>query len=159
MAVHQAQFAHPQRQLAVGVRFGLIDQHPSRAVHRLHGISFTVNNGIIHIVLVMIPMAGTVPKLLIEDDRRGDLNIAVALVHFAPVFDERVLQHHALGQEEGKPGPLVAEHEEVQLSAQLPVVARFSLFAAGKVSVQLSFFREAGPVDTLEHLRLESPRQ
>ena len=76
----------------------------------------------------MVPVAAAVPELLVEDYRRGNLHIAVALVYLAPVVEQRVLEHHAVGQEEGEAGTLVGQHEQAELAAQLAVVALLRLF-------------------------------
>ena len=39
MTVYQTQLAYAQRQLLVGVRLSLVDQHTARAVHRLDCVS------------------------------------------------------------------------------------------------------------------------
>ncbi len=80
MAVHQAQLAVAQGQVAVGVGLHLVDQNAAGAVHGLDGEILPVNDGGVHIFLVVIPVAAAVPELLVEDDRRGDLHIAIALV-------------------------------------------------------------------------------
>ena len=76
----------------------------------------------------MVPVAGTLPQLTVEEDGGGDLHIAVLLVDLAPVIQQGVFQGHALGQEEGEAGTLVPQHEQAQLPAQLPVVPLLSLF-------------------------------
>ena len=96
-------------------------------------------------------MAGGLPELTVQDHGGGYLNIAIALVNLAPVVDEGVFQHHALGQEEGEAGALLGEHEQAELLAQLAVIALFCLLDAGKIRVQLVFFLEAGAVNALEH--------
>ena len=102
----------------------------------------------------MIPVAGTVPKLLIQDDRRGDLDIAVALVHLPPVVDQRVLEHHALGQEEREAGALVHDREQAQLLAELAVVALLCLLQHGQVGVEVGLLFKRRAVNALEHLVL-----
>ena len=48
---------------------------------------------------------------LAENDGGGDLHIAVLLVDLAPVVDQGVFQHHALGQKEGEAGAFVPQHK------------------------------------------------
>ena len=52
------------------------------------------------------PLAAAVPELLVEDDGRGYLDVAVSLVHLAPILEQRVLEDHAVRQEEREAGPL-----------------------------------------------------
>ena len=150
--VHQAQLAYPQGQVPVGVGLALVDHHTARAVHGLDGKIFLVDNGGVHVVFIVVPVAGALPQLPAEDDRCGDLHIAVLLVNFPPVVDEQVLQHHALGQEEGETGAFVPKHEQVQLLAQLAVVTLFGLFQHLQVLVQQALFGEGNAVHPGEHL-------
>ena len=111
MAVHDAELAHAQRQITVGVRLGLIDQHAAGAVHRLERKRHIVDDSGIHIVFIVIPVTAAVPKILIEHDRGRDLDVACLLVDLAPVIDELVFEHHAVGQEEREARALVHEGE------------------------------------------------
>ena len=104
--VDQAQLCHAQGEVPVGVGFVFIHQHAAGAVHGLDGIVLAVDDGGVHVVLVVVPVAGAVPQVLVEDDGGGDLHIAVPLVARSPVLQQGVLQHHALGQEEGETGDL-----------------------------------------------------
>ena len=62
MAVDQAQLTVPQGQVPVGVGFQLVDQNTAGAVHGLDGKVLAVNDGGIHIILVVIPVAGGLPQ-------------------------------------------------------------------------------------------------
>ena len=44
-------------------------------------------------------------------------------MNLAPVFEERVLYGHAVGEEERETRTFVGEHEELHVLAYLPVVA------------------------------------
>ena len=119
---------------------------------RLDCVVLVVNDGGVHVLLVVIPVAGALPQLAVEDHRSGDLNVAIALVNLAPVVDERVLEDHAVGQEEREAGALLGQHEQTELLAELAVVALLRFFEHVKVLVKLVLLRERGAVDTLEHL-------
>ena len=152
VAVHDAEFAHAQRQITVRMRLGFIDQHAAGAVHRLERKRHIVDDSGIHIVFIVIPVTTAVPEILIEHDRGRDLDVAGLLVDLAPVIDELVFEHHAVGQEEREARSLVHEGEQAELLAELAVVTLFGLFDARKVRVELLLLREAGAVDALEHL-------
>ena len=152
VAVDKTQLAHAQRQVAVGMRLGLIYEHAARAVHRLDGEILAVDDGGVHVLLIVLPVAGALPQRTVEDHRRGDLHIAVALMHLAPVVDEGVAQHHALRQEEREAGAFVHEREEPELLAELAVVALLGFLDAGKVLVEHVLAREADGIEALEHL-------
>ena len=154
VAVDKAQLAHAQRQIAVGVRLGLVYEHAARAVHRLDGVVLAVDDGGVHVLLIVLPVAGALPQRAVEDHRRGDLHIAVALVHLTPVVNERVAQHHALRQEEREAGAFVHEREEAELLAELAVVALLGFLDAGEVLVEHVLAREAHGIEALEHFAL-----
>ena len=129
-----------------------VDQHPTGAVHGLDSEIHIVDDGGVHIVLIVVPVAGALPQLAVEHDGGGDLHIAVLLVDLTPVVQQGVLQGHALGQEEGEAGALVPEHEQAQLAAQLPVVPLLGLLDLGQIGVQLVLLGESDAVDPLEGL-------
>ena len=144
--VHQAQLAHPQGEIPVGVGLVFVDQHAAGTVHGLDGEVLLVDDGGVHVVLVVVPVGA------VEHDGGRDLHIAVALVHLPPVVDEGVLQHHAAGQEEGEAGALVHNGEQAQLLPQLAVIPLLGLLNALEVGVQLVLLGEGDTVDALEGL-------
>ena len=147
--VDQTQLGHAEGEVPVGVGLILIHQHAAGAVHGLDGEVHIVNDGGVHIVFIVVPVAGALPQLTVEHDGGGDLHIAVLLVDLTPVVQQGVLQGHALGQEEGEAGALVPEHEQAQLLAQLPVVPLLGLFDLGQIGVQLVLLGEGDAVDAL----------
>ena len=140
VAVDQADLTHPQGQVPVGVGLAGVDQHAAGAVHGLDGVVLPVDDG------------GVLPQLTVQDDGGGDLHIAVLLVDLTPVVQQGVLQHHALGEEEGEAGALVPEHEQSQLLAQAAVVPLLGLLNALQVGVQLVLLGEGDAVDALQGL-------
>ena len=62
VAVYQAELSHAQRQITVGTRLGFVNQHTARTVHGLDCKFRIVNGCCIHVFLVMIPMAGSLPQ-------------------------------------------------------------------------------------------------
>ena len=152
MPVHQAQLGHAQGQIPVGVGLGLIDQHTAGAVHGLDGVILPVDDGGVHIVLVVVPVAGAVPEGLVEDDGSGNLHVAVLLVDLPPVVQQGVAQNHALGQEEGEAGALIHQGKEAQLLPQPAVVPLPGLLQLGQVLVQLLLLGEGDAVNPLEGL-------
>jgi hypothetical protein len=104
-----------------------------------------------HVLLIR----GQVPRgdeqLLVEDLRRDDLVVARALVEVPHVLDEAVVDLRArAGGRTATPAPTV-ERDEVQLLAELAVVARLGLFELLEVRVERLGRRERGAVDALEH--------
>ena len=90
--------------------------------------------------------------MAVEDDGGRDLDIAVLLVYLTPVVDKGVFKNHALGQEEGEAGSLLAYHKQTKLLAELSVVTLFGFLDALKVCVKLVLVHKAGAVNALKHL-------
>ena len=63
MAVDDAQLTHPQGQIAVGARFGGVDENAAGTVHRFDGVVFLVDDRRVHVVFIVIPVAGGLPEL------------------------------------------------------------------------------------------------
>ena len=61
VAMDKAELAEAQRQLLIGVRLELIDQNAAGAVHGLDGKVLAVDDGGVHIVLIVIPVTGGLP--------------------------------------------------------------------------------------------------
>ena len=157
MAVDDAQLAVAQGQLLIGVRLQLVHEDAAGAVHGLYREILAVDDGGVHIILIVIPVAGGLPQGAAHDLRGGDLHIVPLSVHLAPVVDEGVFQHHALGQVEREAGRLIAEREQTQLTPELAVVAALCLLNAGEVLVQLVLLREGDAVDALKRLAAAVP--
>ena len=152
MAMDEAELAEAQRQIAVAVLRGVVDEHAARAVHRLDGVVFTVDLREVHVLFVVIPVAGRLPKLAVQDDRRLDLLVAIAAMDIAPVVDELVADDHAVRMEEREARAFLVQAEEVELLAELAVVALLGLLEHVKVGVEVCLLLEGRAVDALQHL-------
>ncbi len=152
VAVHNTEFAHAQRQLAIAPGFALVNQYAARAVHGLEAIGLVVNGRGVDILLVVVPVAGFLPQMLVEHDGRAAFHITVFPVQLAPEAFQFVAQHHALGEEEGEARAFVENVEQVQLAAQLAVIALFGLFQTLHIGVQLFAAYKRRAVNALEHL-------
>ena len=91
MAVNQSQLSHSQGQIPIRARLRGIGQHPARTVHRLHCIILLINHRGIHVVLIVIPVSGSLPQASVENNRRGNLYITGFFMNFPPVFQKRIL--------------------------------------------------------------------
>ncbi len=157
MPVDNAKLRVAQGQLLIGVRLKLIDKYTAGAVHGLYREILTVDEGGVHIVLIVFPVTRSLPQGAAHDLRGGNLGILPLSMHAAPVVDERVFQHHALGQIEREAGRFVAEREQPKLTPELAVVAALRLLNAGEVLVQLLLLRERHAVDALKRLAIAVP--
>ena len=68
----------------------------------------------------------------------------------SPVFQQGVLEHHALWQEERESRALVCHHEQAKLLAQSAVVALFGLLNGCQVRFQLACLREGNCVQAAQ---------
>ena len=151
VAMDKTQLAHAQRQLAIGMRLAAVDHHAARAVHRLDAVILAVDLGGVHVVLVMIPVAARLPQVAVHNQRRGNLDVVRLVVDVAPVINQRILERHALGQEEREARTLVAEHEQVHFLADAAMVAAGGLLHQLVVFLQLLAGAERRAADAGEH--------
>ena len=119
---------------------------------RLHGVVLVVDERRVHVLLVVVPMSARLPQGARQDLRRLDLVVIVLGHHLVPVVDQRILQLGAVGKPEREARPLVGEHEQLHLLADLAVVALLGLFHHALVFGQLLLRREGDAVDAREHL-------
>ena len=89
--VHDAGLREPERQVSVGTGLALVDQDAARAVHRLDGELAVLGGQREHIIMIMLPVAGSLPKHPVQDNGGGDLHVAGFAVHFAPVVHQGIL--------------------------------------------------------------------
>ena len=134
------------------MRLSGVDKNPTRAVHRLDAVLLVVDRRGVHVVLIVVPVAGSLPQLLVHDERGGDLDVAGLVVDLAPVVEQRVLENHAVREEEREAGGLVAHHKEIHLGADLAVIALLGLLDHAEVLIELLLGGESDAVDAREHL-------
>src|SRR6478735_7122226 len=134
----------PQRELAIGALPRAVDEVVHRAVHRLEAVVLTVDvERREHALAVVRQVPGGVEERLVVD-----VPLADVVLHLA-------LDDAALGVEHRQAGPdLVGEGEQVELAAELAVVAALGLLDAVEVSVELLLRLPGGAVDALELLVL-----
>src|SRR6185369_9561675 len=86
------------------------------------------------------------------EDRRLDLAVVAPRVLLAPQRGQLVPDRHAVRLPERRAGREVAELEQLQLGAELAVVAGPGLLEQLEVLLEVLGLEERGPVDTREHL-------
>ena len=124
----------------------------ARAVHRLDGVLALFRLGEEHVLLVVVPVAGTLPQVHVQDLRTAHFLVAVLLVLLADVLLDalpdgpaaRMPEHHARGLGLGM--------EQIQVLAQLAVVALLGLFQHVQVGVLVFLASPGRAVDALQHL-------
>ena len=122
-AVQASEVGVAYRELAVGVEVRGIQERGGRAVHRLDGELLLVRVGEVHVLVVVVVVAGALPERGVEHLWGDDLLVAVTLVEAAHVGGERVVERRAARQEERARGCDGVEEEEAELLPEPPVVA------------------------------------
>ena len=99
-----------------------------------------------------MPVARLLPEVDVVEDRRAHLLVAPAHVLDAPELGQLVPDVCAARQPEGRARRQLAEHEQVELAAELAVVARPRLLQAPEVLLQLLLREKRGAIHAREHL-------
>lgn len=154
MAVYNTQLTHADGQVTIGVGLALVNQNTAGAVHRLDAVIHIVDDGGVHIVLVVIPVTRVLPQGTGHDLRSTHFHIAGLLVDFTPELLQLVADYHTIGQESGEAGALIKDIEELQFLAQLAVVTLLGLFQHLQMGIQLALLGEGYAIDTAQHLVL-----
>ena len=97
-------------------------------------------------------MAGPSPKLLVEDLRGLDLDVASPRQLLADLALDQPQEHRSLGKPEGHPRRLGPQGEQPELGPEASVVAGPRLLQALEVRGELRPGEERGAVDAGEHL-------
>ena len=123
----------------------------ARAVHRLdrqHPLVAALGDE--HVLAEIFPMPGGLPQAAVEQLRALDLLIAGSVEPAAHVVLDDAIQRPALRVPEDAADRLLAEMEQVELAAELAVVAALGLLEPEEVLVELLLARPGGAVDALQ---------
>ena len=152
VAVAVAELAVAQRQVAVALDALLVDQDVAGAVHRLQGVVALLALRREHRVLVLVPVAAQFPQRLVDHLRTLDLLVAVVLVDLAHVLLDALPDRPALRVPEHHAGRVIVDVEQVELAAQLAVVALLGFLQHRQVLREFFLRRPGRAVDALQHL-------
>src|SRR6185295_8817087 len=107
------------------------------AVHRLQretplvGPAFALRRvNEVHVLLVVVPVSGAVPELLVEDLGSLDLEISAGPKLFSHLSLDQAQEHRSLRKPEGHPRRFLPKQEEIELRPELAVVALAGLLEA-----------------------------
>ena len=125
-----------------------------RAVHGLEAHLVALDVREVHVLAVHVPVAGLLEQLRAVEDRRVDLAVAAVGVLLAPQVGQLVPDRHPVREPERRAGRELGEHEQLELLAELAVVAGAGLLEPLEVLGELLLRRERGAVDAGEHLAL-----
>ena len=151
VAVQPAEIGEAHRQVAVRPVLHLEDQVVAGAVHRLDAELPLLDVREKHVLAVVRVVARSLEELHVEDLGRDDLFVAAPPVFAAEHLQEAVVQDRSLRQEEGRGRRPRVKRDELELLAELAVVAGLRLLEPREVLVELLLREEAGRVDPLEH--------
>ncbi len=152
VAVDGAELEQPQRQLPVGPAARPEDQVVHRAVHRLEVVLAALKlHRREHRVRVVRQVPRGLEQVALGDVRGVDERVARLLVPLARVVLELPADDAALGVEDRQPGAdLLGEGEQVELRAELAVVAALGLLEHLQVGVLRGARLPRGAVDPLQ---------
>ena len=97
VAVHEAGLGVADRQVAVGVALVVVERAVRRAVHGLEAHRLVLGLRDVHVLAVLVPVAGDLPQLDVVEDRRLDLAVAARGVLSREQRGERVADRRAGG--------------------------------------------------------------
>ena len=106
-----AEFGKAEREVFVGMNAAVIGEHSTRAVHRFDGVILLVDLGGVHVLFVVIPVAGSLPELPAHHGWGVDFLVTVLRVDLSPLVEELIHGDHAVRKEEWHAWSVVAEHE------------------------------------------------
>ncbi len=152
VAIHRAQFAQPHGKIAIAVQLVFVNQNVARAVHGLELILGVVQlHGLEHVVAIKIGVPGNLPQIAPHHVRRVDQRVAARQVLIAhPIFDD-LADAPALGMPENQAGAgEFLDAEQVQLLAELAMIALLGFFQALQVGVLIFLAEERRAIDALQ---------
>ena len=161
IAAAGAELGHADRQLAIRAHALLEDLHMARAVHRLEReqLVLALDLDREHVLAVPIPMTRLLPEFVVHQERRLHLDIVVALELAPRIGLEGAVERVALGMPEHLARRFLLHVEEIELLAELAVVALLGLFEPQQIGIQLFLVAPGGAVDALKLrvLRIAAP--
>ena len=123
-----------------------------RAVHRPQVVILAVDiERRVHAFAVIGQVARAVIERFLGDVRRGDAAIAVLALFLQRQEFQLLADHHAVGHPERQAGADIGrEGEELQLAAELAMVALFRFLQPVQIGVQFLLVAPGGAVDALQ---------
>ena len=152
VAQHRAQLEEAQGQVPVAPDLGFVNQHVGQAVHRFDAVHLPFHFGEIHLVPVVVPVAGAFPQVGLE--HLGAHDHLVAPLEVLPALEilDEAPEQGALGMVDHHPRPrFLFDAEQPQLPAQAAVVPAFGFLQEFQVVRQFLRGGKGGAVDALEH--------
>ena len=149
--VQAPELAVAERQVAIRPQLGAVDERRLGAVHRLQAERLVLGLDQEHVVPVQVPVAGLPPQPLADHDRRRHLEVAPPSLELAHRVLEQAPQLLALRVPERGARADVVEAEQVELDAELAMVALLRLVAPPQEGIERRLVLPDRAVDPLEH--------
>jgi hypothetical protein len=150
VAMTRAEFRQPQGQITVAAQALVEDLDVAGAVHRLDRVVAVFGRRGEHVLGIVLPMAGALPERTIHDHRRLHFTVAVAAQHAPQVLFDFLPDRPSLGVPENHPRCFVLQMEEVELPAELAMVALLGLFEHVQIGFLVFLAHPGGAVDPLQ---------
>ncbi len=154
VTVAGTELGQAQRQVAVALQALVEHLHVARAVHRFNRKITAFRRSGEHVLGVVGPVAGALPEDAVDNLRGLDFLVAVFALDLAHVLLEYLVDGPAVGVPEHHARGFFLQVEEVELLADLAVVAFFGFFDALDVGRQLLLVSPGGAVHALQLLVL-----
>lgn len=104
ISVEDSEVSVSEREISVGSLDGVEHETMSGTIHGLESVFFVVIFEKEHVLLVLCPMSGDLPKLCIEEIGSNDLIVTSDSVLSTESFDQFVIDMGTVGVEESTPG-------------------------------------------------------
>ena len=148
ITVDRAQLKEADGKIAVAHGFSLIDQNVAGAVHGLDDVILLIDLHEIHVLTVIIGMAGGIKEVDLGDMRDTNELIATFEIFIAEELLDNIPNDRALGVIVDKTCPrLFVEGEKIQLPAQPAVISLFGFLKVLEIIIHLFLSVERCPID------------
>lgn len=124
----------------------------TRAVHGLQSPLLLLNIQHEHIILVVLPVSGSLPELAVIHVGRNNFLVSTLEVLFAHELDKGVIDASTVWQEEAASWTKVMEEEELLFFANLAVIALGRLGEESLVLYKLLLVGEGNAVNALKRV-------
>ena len=153
--VHRAQLEVAQGQVPVAPDLRFVDHDVGEAVHGLQPVLDLVHLREVHVLPVVLVVAGLLPQVHLEYLRADDELVApLQVLLFLEVFEDVAEQGAVRVVDHETRADLVGDAEEVELLAEPPVVPLLHFFKEVEVLLEGLGARKSRPVNPREHLVL-----
>ena len=158
VAIYGTELSQTQGQILVRTGLGLVDLAVVGAVHRFEQILLALDGGVDRlerVLTILSIVTRSYIELLVTDVRGDNLLVAISLLHTAQELLQAVAQSGTLRQPQRQTLTYaLREREQLQLLAELTVVALLSLLHHHQILIEHRLLGERDTIYTGQHLTL-----